>query len=191
MAQRENTAALKAESSLRTRRTGKRPILRFVLLFALLASAFNVFYYVKFAKMDAFLSYLHVNALVSAAVLRSFGMNAFAAGGDIVGDAFSIKIAMGCDAIQPIALFCCAVLASPAAFRPKALGLLAGATALLALNILRIVTLFLAGIHAPRLFAVLHLDVWQALFIFMALLLWIFWALWVNKPRDPKPHATP
>jgi exosortase/archaeosortase family protein len=100
-----------------------------------------------------------------------------------------MKIAVGCDGLQPIALYCFAVIASPIPWRFKLPGLLAGTVALLALNVVRIVTLFWTGIHAPRIFEMLHIDIWQTIFIIAALLLWILWALWAMKRQSVRVHA--
>ena len=188
-ARREAIAARKGKAPTPSWFSGKRPILRFVLVFGLLTAAFNILYYTKLARTDLFRSYLNANALVSAVVLRGFGTDASASSGVLSSSAFSMKIAVGCDGLQPIALFCFAVLASPIPWRFKVPGLLAGTAALLGLNVVRIVTLFWAGIHAPRLFEMLHIDIWQTVFIIAALALWILWALWAMKRRAPIVHA--
>jgi exosortase/archaeosortase family protein len=92
----------------------------------------------------------------------------------IFSPAFSISIARGCDAIEAMALFASALLAFPARWRPKLIGLLGGIVALFLLNIIRIVTLFLTGVYFPKAFEIMHLDVWQALFLLFAVGLWIF-----------------
>ncbi len=58
-----------------------------------------------------------------------------------------------------------------------------GALLLLALNLVRIVSLFLIGVYSPRIFALMHIDVWQALFIFFAVLFWILWLLWATRSQ--------
>lgn len=186
---REAIAARKGRGPSLSWFAGKKPVLRFVLVFALLTAAFNLLYYTKLARTDLFRSYLNANAFASALVLRGLGTDASASGVELTDKAFTLKIAVGCDALQPIALFCFAVLASPISWRFKAPGLVVGPAALLVLNIFRIVTLFLAGRHAPRIFELLHIDVWQTAFIVAALLLWILWALWAMKRRAAIVHA--
>jgi hypothetical protein len=44
------------------------------------------------------------------------------------------------------------------------------------------VTLFYTRIHFPKLFEVMHVEVWQGLFICLSLVLWIAWALWATRP---------
>lgn len=52
---------------------------------------------------------------------------------------------------------------------------------LFALNVGRIVSLFLTGIYFPKAFNVMHVEVWQVLFIIFAIGLWIFWIKWTKK----------
>lgn len=186
---REAIAARKGRGPSPSWFAGKKPILRFVLVFGLLTAAFNLLYYTKLARTDLFRSYLNANAFVSAVVLRGLGTDASASAGVLSGGAFVMKIAVGCDGLQPIALYCFAVLASPIPLRFKLPGLLAGTAALLGLNVVRIVTLFWAGVHAPRLFEMLHVDIWQTVFIIAALTLWILWALWAMKRQASIVHA--
>ncbi len=52
---------------------------------------------------------------------------------------------------------------------------------LLLLNLVRIVSLFYIQIHFPRAFEVMHIEVWQVLFIFLAIALWALWAWWAVR----------
>ncbi len=156
---------------------GKRPILQFVAVFAVLVIGFNIFFYAWFKESSAFEAYLSLNASVSGMILRAFGEGATVTGGSITSPRFGLTIALGCDAIQPTSLFVCAVLASPVPFRSKWPGLLVGAPLLLVMNLVRIVSLFYVGVFcSEETFQIMHVDVWQAAFIFLALLFWILWA---------------
>jgi exosortase/archaeosortase family protein len=51
------------------------------------------------------------------------------------------------------------------------------------LNIVRIASLYIVGIHYPDLFESMHLAIWQVAFIFVAILLWFLWLRYVvSKP---------
>lgn len=170
---------------------GRHPILRFVGTFAALIIPLTVFYYVHFKETDTYKAYLCLNADVSAALLCIFGTPARADGISVRSSspAFGLTVAQGCDAIQPAILFLCAVLASPVAFKAKWPGILVGVPLLLLLNQARIVTLFYVGAYRPKLFNIMHIDVWQALFIGIALLFWLFWVSWVKKRRNMRAPA--
>jgi exosortase/archaeosortase family protein len=53
-----------------------------------------------------------------------------------------------------------------------------GPLVLLVTNLARIVSLYFVQIHWPSAFELLHVEVWQAAFIFLAVVLWIVWARW-------------
>jgi len=170
---------------------GRRPILRFVVTFAALVVPATVFYYAYLKETGAYRSYLCLNADASAAILRLFGTPARADGISVraAEPSFGLTVAQGCDAIQPAILFLCAVLASPVLFRSKWPGILVGVPLLLLLNQVRIVTLFYIGAYHNDLFEIMHIDVWQALFIALALFFWLTWASWVKKRRTPRVSA--
>ncbi|UCE61919.1 MAG: hypothetical protein JSU63_09325, partial [Phycisphaerales bacterium] len=72
-----------------------------------------------------------------------------------------MRIVRGCDAIEPVAAFTAAVLASPVSVSFKAWGILVGALALQVINLIRLVTLFFVGVYFPRALDIVHIDVWQ------------------------------
>lgn len=164
----------------------KRPILRFVLVFGLLLGGFNAVFYLWLSRGDLFESYLNLNAEASAAVLRLFGDRATVTGTSILGSRFSLDIKRGCDAIQASAFFVFGVLASPVpvSLLSRVVPLAVGTLLLLLTNLARIVSLYYVGVYYPDAFQVMHVDVWQAVFIFLPLFLWVMWA------RRASRHAT-
>ena len=154
----------------------RKPIFLFVLLFGVLMGLFYAattlipFYYGQL-----FPAYLEFNAKLSGLILSLLGQEVTVVNDAISSNRFSISIRHGCDAIEPSALFAAVVLAFPAAWRPKVYGLLVGVFFLLALNLLRIITLFFIGIHYPNLFHTAHIELWPAAFIFLAIFCWALW----------------
>lgn len=132
-----------------------------------------------------FPSYLQLNASVSAWILDVFGEEASSDGFSVLTPRFQLSIRRGCDAIEPSALFAAAVIAFPAGIRRKVPGLLIGVATLLLLNLVRIVSLYYTGVHFPSAFETMHVEVWQPLFILIAITLWVAWALWTTA-RRPK-----
>ncbi len=153
-----------------------------MLLFIILAGGFNAYYYASFKDTDVFASYLNLNAIVSGKILEILGTEIRVVGPTLISNEFSLKIAMGCDAIQPTMLFVCAVLAAPLSLRVKWPGLAVGIPLLLGVNLIRIVSLYYFGVYFSReVFEAMHIDVWQAMFIFLALFAWILWAVWAKR----------
>ncbi len=103
---------------------------------------------------------------------------------DIVSsNAFSISIKNGCDGIEGLAIFLCAIAIYPATIAQKAKGLGYGIVFLVLLNLLRIVTLYMTGIHFPSLFDVMHESIWQILFIALTLVALFVWIDSLNKEK--------
>lgn len=131
--------------------------------------------------------YLRLNAKASAGILHVFDYEDMKRNGKaLTSPRGSITVERGCDAVEPSALFVAAVLASPVALRSRILAAAVGTIFLMLVNFLRIVSLFLTAVHWRRAFDIVHLDVWQTLFIILALLLWALWAAWVTRKR-PRP----
>ncbi|MCP4590789.1 MAG: hypothetical protein GY842_08590 [bacterium] len=155
---------------------GKRPVLRFVVVFGLVLGLFHAAFFAHLTGAPLFDRYLAANAEVAGMILRAVGYDTTVEDNVISGRGASITIIRGCDALQPIALFVAAVVALPAGFRTKPPGVALGVLALLALNMLRIVSLYYCRLNHPRAFDIMHYDVWQAVFILAAILLWVVWA---------------
>ncbi|MFQ5493970.1 MAG: exosortase H [Phycisphaerae bacterium] len=162
----------------------KRPVVAFVVLFVVLMGSFYAVTLLKPVQTTVMPAYLRLNARASAVILNLFGENAKTRDTSVTSPRYSVNIQHGCDAIQPSGLFLAAVLAFPATFRSKLPGLVVGTLVLALINLVRIVTLFYTGIYRPRWFEIMHIDVWQPIFILLSLVLWILWAWWAT--RDPK-----
>lgn len=159
--------------------TLNRSDIRFLVIFGLCMGLYYLVTLLPPVEKGFFPAYLRLNAAVSGTVLRVFGMEVTVRDQALVSaDGPSIEVARGCDAVAPSALFVSAVLASPVPLLSRLAAAAAGTAALMLLNLLRIISLFLVRIHWPRAFEAMHLDVWQALFIFLAL---VFWAAWASR----------
>jgi exosortase H (IPTLxxWG-CTERM-specific) len=181
---RKMTAQRKTESIISTVK-GKwselRPVLLFLAVFAALMGLFYAFAMLTPLYERHLPHYLDLNARLSGYVLKFLGQDITVTGSSISTPVFSITVKRGCDAIDATALFVCAVLAFPAPFRKKIVGVVAGTLLLVIINLIRIITLFLAGIYFPAAFELMHIDVWQGLFILLAIVFWVFWLLWTGK----------
>jgi exosortase/archaeosortase family protein len=173
-----------------TRLWHKRPVLRFFLIFCPVLGAFYLCWITPFFQNTLFPAYLRLNANASARVLALVGQDATSSDTYIHSKRFVLEIKRGCDALEPSAIFVAAVLAVPAPFRRKAAGVLAGSACLAVINVVRIVTLYFVGVYFPRIFHMVHVDAWQALFIMLTLVLWVVWARWAI-PRGAVPANAP
>lgn len=124
-------------------------------------------------------------ARVSGATLDLLGQDVRMQGTIIRGRRFAVNIRNGCNGIEAMLIFLAAVLAFPAPWRARLLGLVLGAMAIQAVNLVRVVALYLTGAYFPSWFDASHTVVWQTVVILFSVLLWIVWANRLLAPREP------
>jgi exosortase H (IPTLxxWG-CTERM-specific) len=115
-------------------------------------------------------------AKASGWALRLLGQDIRMQGTMILSERFSVNIMNGCNGVETMAIFFSAVLAFPAAWRSRLLGLALGLVAIQVINLLRVVALYFTGAYLPDLFDTSHTVVWQGIVILFGVLLWIYWA---------------
>ena len=98
---------------------------------------------------------------------------------------FAVNIYHGCNGVLVTSIYAAAVLAFPAAWRERAVGLALGIPFIQVINMARILSLYYIGIFWPRLFAAAHGYVWQSIVILVSMVAWIFWVeRFVRFDRD-------
>ncbi len=125
-------------------------------------------------------------AHASAAVLNLLGERVTVAGTEIRASAFGVDIENGCNGVETALLFCAAVLAFPASWRARGLGLLLGFLAIQAINLIRVVSLFWIGRHHPALFSSAHTVIWQSAVVLAGVLLFLLWASRQRSGASPE-----
>lgn len=115
-------------------------------------------------------------ATISAAVLNVLGQGITQNGTVLTGSRFAVNIRNGCNGVEALIIFVAAVLAFPATWRSRVIGLALGTLAIQVINLVRVVALFLTGAYIPKLFESSHTVIWQSIVILCAVLLWIYWA---------------
>lgn len=164
--------------------------LRFLLTFAFLMGLYYLATTTDTLKKGFFPWYLDATTYVSGSILQSCGYDELKVQRRLLDfHGAWVTIERGCDAVAPTALFLSAVLASPAPALFKVYAVLGGTTILMVVNVIRIITLFLTRIHWRKAFDVMHLDIWQAAFILLAIVLWAGWASWTTKHRRKLSRA--
>ncbi len=167
----------------------RHPIFRFVVLLLILLGLFEIVLTTDFVKEKFVPSYLRQWARVSGEVMAIFGEDVTVSGSAVSSPCYEVNIKKGCDAIQPSILLIAAVLASPVVLWTKVPGLILGLLFLMGMNLIRIISLFYIGVHYPKAFDIMHHDVWQVTFIFLAILAWGLWAVWAANKTASVGHA--
>lgn len=88
---------------------------------------------------------------------------------------FGVSIEPGCNGIEACIVLFAAVMAFPATWRHKLVGLVAGFVAVQALNVVRVISLFYLGQWNTAVFNFAHEYLWQALIMLDVLVVWLLW----------------
>ncbi len=153
-----------------------RPEARFLIVFlTILGSSFTVI--ALNSVNDAIvLPYTAFVARVSAAALRVLGEHATVTGCVVSSPRFAVTIYNGCNGLITSLIFIAGVLAFPARWTAKLIGVAGGLVVIQILNLIRILSLFYIGIYFPDYFNDAHIYIWQSLIIIAGVALWVVWA---------------
>ncbi|NLV41458.1 MAG: archaeosortase/exosortase family protein [Candidatus Hydrogenedentes bacterium] len=100
---------------------------------------------------------------------------------------FPFVVVSECGAIEVMAIFLAAVLAFPATWRKKAVGLAAGVPLMYSVNIFRLSFLGVVGAldTEHKWFKFAHEYVWQAVYIVFVVAVWLAWVEYIVKRKNP------
>jgi exosortase H (IPTLxxWG-CTERM-specific) len=161
----------------------RRPEVRFLVLFLLvLGVSFTLLAWqpVNDHVVEPFTGLI---ARTSGLVLNVIGQEVTRTGTVLRSPRFAVNIRNGCNGVEAMVILLAAILAYPAPWRARLAGLAVGALVVQAVNLVRVVALFLTGAYFPRLFDSSHTLVWQSVVILVALLVWLAWAQRLARTR--------
>lgn len=125
---------------------------------------------------------------ISAFLMTLFDPGVISYGNIIQSQAngFGVAIEAGCNGIEACIVLAGAMLAFPAPWRHKLLGLMIGIAVVQFVNILRIISLFYLGQWRMDAFEFAHLYLWQGLIMLDVLVVWLIWvrAMPVQAPSS-------
>ena len=98
-----------------------------------------------------------------------------------------VSIEAGCNGVEACVMLVAALLAYPATWRARLIGIGVGFVAIQLLNLVRIVTLFYLAAWSKPVFEFAHLYLWQALIMLDVLVVWLLWMRWVAR-GDARSH---
>jgi exosortase/archaeosortase family protein len=161
----------------------RRVRLRFAAVFAAVGGVLLTLYSFPYAehgvREDWFASYLAVYARLAGGVLRLFDGGVRVVGNDIVGRT-SLTVAKNCDAMDVSLLFVAAVLAFPARWSRRLVGVAAGVATLTLVNVLRIASLYYIDLRWPSAFETIHAEVWPLALVALAAGAFLAWSRWAQ-----------
>lgn len=168
--------------------------LRFAIGFIVVAGALFSVYTFPYEESGIserwFAAYLSLYARLAGGILSQFDPTLTVSGQDILGR-FNLRIVKNCDAMEANILFAAAVLAFPGAWGKRLVGVFFGVPVLVAINVLRICSLYYVGIHLPGAFEFFHLELWPLVMTASAVIVFLVWATWGEGRAAGASHAAP
>lgn len=168
-------------------------MLRFLLIFItslLVLFTLDVLTVVEVHFVDPFNALL---ATVSAKLIALFGGDAISQGKVIIsiGTGLAVSIERVCNGIEAVIILVSAMIAFPARFTHKLIGIVIGTLAIQALNLVRIISLYYLHQWNSVWFEWFHSYIWQALIVLDALVMFLLWLRYLPRPAAAPASGTP
>jgi len=158
-----------------------QPLNAVLFKFSALMGLFYLVWATRFFQ-ENFVKYVAIAyAKATGLLLKVLQVPVFIAGDSVGDSAFMVSIKNGCDGIEAMAILLFAILVYPTSWINRFKGFVIGFACLVALNFIRIVSLYFIGVHIPSLFEVMHVSVWQVIFILTPLVIIFKWVDWTKK----------
>lgn len=135
-------------------------------------------------QTEAVVMFARTTAQLTAIVLSGLGEAVQLDGVFLYSPLLNMRIVAECTAVTPTMVFAAAVIAFPSSISVKLKGLLLGVLALYLINLVRVVSLYYIGTHAPNQAEFAHVVVWQSVMVLIAIGLWSLWAARYSEFRS-------
>jgi exosortase H (IPTLxxWG-CTERM-specific) len=168
----------------RLREAWQRPEVRFLVLFLTILSVSFTTIALNQVNDSFVVPYTALIAKVSGAALRLLGEQATVNSCVVSSPRFAVTIYNGCNGLITSLIFVSGVLAFPARWGAKVLGVIGGLLAIQLINLIRIISLFYIGVFLPQLFNQSHIFIWQSIVILAGVALWVIWAHYFALPSE-------
>jgi exosortase H (IPTLxxWG-CTERM-specific) len=165
-------------------------MVRFFLGFVVLQALLFGFELTPWAQHWFVVPWTGALATLSADLVQWFDPGVLATGNVLQSarNGFAVSIEAGCKGVEETIVLVAAMLAFPASWQRKLVGLAAGIIAVQGLNVIRVISLFYLGQWNFDVFEFAHRYVWQALIMLDVLIVWLLWVR--TLPRaTPRPAA--
>jgi exosortase H (IPTLxxWG-CTERM-specific) len=166
-------------------------MLRFLFLFLFLLAALFVAELLQPVEQYVILPFTAAIAKVCVLLVSAFDSHAIAYGKILqsTNGNFAISIERGCNGVEAVIILVSAMLAFPAPWKHKLVGIGLGFVAIQLLNLVRIISLFYLGQWNRMWFDWFHLYLWQALIVLDALVVFLIWLRYL--PYDVRNDVQP
>jgi exosortase H (IPTLxxWG-CTERM-specific) len=152
-------------------------VIRFFVTFLVLQAGLFGAELTPWVQQHLVLPWTNLIAATSAGLVTLFDPGVVATGKVLQSKAsgFAVSIESGCNGVEATIVLVAAILAFPAPWKSRLIGLSVGVVAVQGLNIIRVISLFYLGQWDLAAFEWAHLYVWQALIMLDVLIVWLIW----------------
>jgi len=167
-------------------------VIRFFVVFLVLQALLFGAELTPWAQEYFVVPWTNTLAAISARIVTFFDPGVVATGKVLqsTSNGFAVSIEAGCNGVEATIVLLAAILAFPAPWKHRFLGLAAGIVAVQGLNVIRVISLFYLGQWNLDVFEWAHLYVWQALIMLDVLVVWLIWVRTL-PPLAAPPAAVP
>jgi exosortase H (IPTLxxWG-CTERM-specific) len=146
-------------------------IRRFALTYLILMGAFFLLIGLKPIQDIIDLNGLYSKGVVilTSGILETLCISSNYQGSVIKLPSIALDVRFGCNGLEAVMIYAVAVMAFPAPWKNKLMGIVGGFVAIQVINILRIASLAFSAIHFKSLFEYIHIYVAQGLMIAVSL----------------------
>jgi exosortase H (IPTLxxWG-CTERM-specific) len=159
------------------------PMLRFIVLFLVYLAVLFTLDVLEPVDRYVIVPFTSVIAEISVWIIGLFDANAIAYGKVLQSttNGFAISIERACNGVEAVIILVSAMLAFPAPWKNRLIGIGLGFIAIQALNLVRIISLFYLGQWNRVWFDWFHLYLWQALIVLDALIAFLIWLRYLPR----------
>ncbi|MES9942757.1 MAG: exosortase H [Candidatus Thiodiazotropha sp. 6PLUC2] len=160
-------------------------MLRFALVFTVLLISLFTLELLPFGQQWVVIPVTAFIAKSSAWIVQLFDQDVIAYG-IILQDkvsGFAVSIEAGCNGVEASIVLIAAMLAFPASWRLKLIGIGIGIIAIQSMNLLRVISLFYLGQWSQTAFEWAHLYIWQSLIILDVLVVFLIWLRYLPRKQ--------
>ena len=163
---------------------GEINVLRFALTYLFLMGGFFVLIGLRPIQNIIDLNGLYTKGVVvlTSKVLDAIGIQGTYQGSIIRLPSVALDVKFGCNGLEAVMIYSVAVIAFPASWKSKVLGILGGFVILQVVNILRIASLSYSAVYFKSLFEYIHIYIAQGLMIAVSLGIFFLYLNYAKKP---------
>ncbi len=131
-----------------------------------------------------------LDAQFAGFILRGLGEQSHVSGPALwLGKDCIITVLPACTALEFSWFLIAAILAFPAKWGQRFLGVITGVSVTLFLNVVRVVSLYVVGVHWTAFLTVVHEEVWGIVLNISTFVLMVGWIMWARRSPELNSHV--